>query len=145
MRVELSESERLSIRDNGSISLGRHSIGFEGELIRAEFFGTISLDQVLRMLSYYEEALRLGRRLFVLALSREDGELMSAEMRRTLADWTRTHEVKCLAVVGGGNWISVSIVSLLLRAISLVARQPIPLRFFPNEHDARRWIDDLRG
>lgn len=141
--LTLSTSEREAVRNNGTVQIGLHTLSFEGELARLKIGGHMPLPEVIHVHLFFEEMLRMGRRVFLLSLAHSRPDSTPPEVRRWLAQWNRTHRASGIAMVTNLSWASNVMVSLLMRAISTLRGTPLPANFFSNETEARTWLEAL--
>lgn len=139
----LSERERAAVLNNETLPLGKHTLAFQGELVRLTIGGDMPMAEVLHLHLFFEEMLRLGRRVFLLTLTDIRPRPLPAEVRRWLADWNKRHHASALALVSELTWAIKVIVALVSRAISLVRGIELPVAIFTNEAEARAWLDEL--
>lgn len=110
----------------------------EGDTVLIRPHGEFGLQDTMAYHTLAEEVhARTGSYFALVDASHMEG--ISAPARRWTADWTRTHQVSGCAVFGGG-WLQRTIITLIVRASSLIRAVPFPVVFCASEAEARQWI-----
>lgn len=78
---------------------------------------------------------------YVLVDSSRAGPL-SPETRRWIAEWNKAHRISGVAIYGS-SLVMRALFTLVLQAISLLRRQPVPYSFLKTEGEAREWLTTL--
>ena len=90
-----------------------------------------------------EILLRRGRVFFIAELTKSTGEI-SPETRRWVAEWHRQYQVAGAALIGSNNVLNRAITTLMIRAIGILRRRPMPFVFVTNETEAVAFIKKAR-
>ena len=135
--------DEAAVRDNGVITIGITSVAIHDDEVRVSGERLMKLPEIQRMLGIFEMVLSHRGRLFLLFVAGKSSGTPNPETRRYLAEWGRRNNVNGTALVGGST-LTRTVVTLTVRAVSLLRRNPLPLIFVETEAEARTWFDELR-
>lgn len=119
-------------------AVGKQLVRFEPEIVYLRLRDKYEVHEVRGLASLIDQAAATRGASYILLDMRDLGWL-SSDVRRESAEWVRKSSIGALAVVGTNPHIRV-IISLLLRAASLLGATPYPLRFIETEEEARAWL-----
>lgn len=122
----------------GPTRLGQHVVWHERDVCGIRLQGPLSLAEAQAFHAGVEQTLRRYGTAYVLVDSRHAGEL-AAPTRRWIAEWNKRHEVSGVAIYGD-SLIGRTLLTLVLQAIGLLRRQPVPYVFAKTEAEARAWL-----
>lgn len=122
---------------------GQHEFNAEGDILFCRLRGDFTVEDVIPMLKLAEEVEAKYGYYLTIADIRELGHVHPA-VRQHGAQWARSHNPAACACYGG-SLLARAIVTLTMRAITLVRRQPSPVVFFSTEADARSWLTERRA
>jgi len=123
--------------------VGKNTVTVEGDIIFSVSNDDTTLDMALQVLDIAEGVLKThGRVLFL--TDAQGNHTIHADARRAIIEWSRVHPVVASAVFGQG-FVSRAMLTLVLRAMNLVARNAANTAFFDTEAAARRWLDIQRS
>lgn len=139
-QIVLSPQEMEAVRRGGLIQLAGLRLSIEGDLLRAEGETISDVPTFKHMLRICEEIIHVHGSWALLAIGNDQTPAMSAERRRILADWSQTHPARGIALVRITNGLTLTMLSLMTRAMGLLKTTPLPLEFFRTEKEARAWL-----
>jgi hypothetical protein len=125
------------------IAVGKQVVRFEPEIVYFRLRGTYEAHEVRGLTSLIDQVTEERGAGYILVDMR-DLRWLTSEARRECSEWVRRSPIGALAVFGTNQHIRV-IISLLLRAASLLGRTPYPMRFLDTEEEARAWLAAERG
>lgn len=73
----------------------------------------------------------------------KDAGSLDADARRYIAHWSVGKPILGIATYNAGL-TSRALFTLVLKAMNLIGRQPLPFSFFKAEQEARAWLAQLR-
>jgi len=118
--------------------IAAHEVEVTGTVVRLVLCGDFLLDDARRYAELIDVAITGSQPYAVIA----DVSAMAAigpDVRRYLTEWNKGHLAERCAIIGA-NLISRTLVSLVVRAMSLASSAHINLRFFSSDADAEAWI-----
>jgi hypothetical protein len=134
----VAESTERQPLDGREIPVGKQSVRFEPEIVYFRLRGTYEAHEVRGLTSLIDQVAEERGASYILVDMRELG-WVSTEARRESAEWVRRSPIGALAIFGTNSTVRV-IISLFLRAASLLGRSPYPMQFLDTEEEARAWL-----
>lgn len=121
---------------------GKHELYIEGDLVIAVNHGVITLEEIRLFTEVAAEMLdRHGYLLFL--GDNTDADKFEPDARRYIAQWSVGKTILGIALYKA-NFVARTIFSLMLKAINIIRKQPLPFDFFKTEEEAREWLAMLR-
>ena len=121
---------------------GKHELYVEDDVLFSVPHGDV---QGAELKLYTEAAMEIiGQYGYCLILSdNHDLGGITADARRHSAQWTVGKPVLGMGLYNAGL-AARTLLTIVLKALSLILRPPIPFAFFATEHEARDWLAGLR-
>lgn len=116
----------------------RNEFQVEGDTVFVAIQGDVRADHLEALIEICEKIEAEHGYFLTLADVRQVGRVPS-EIRRRSAEWGRHHRPGGYACYGSSA-MTRTIITLLIRAISLVSKQDTPVMFFASEAEARKWL-----
>lgn len=131
--------------DSGSrrVPIGQHSVSIDEDVAYLEIQGGFVFPEVVEFHRQLEGIIRRHGRCFVIVDRRKMVGSYSAEMRRFVAEWNRSHRATSVVLIDDGLARRGGL-SLIFAAIRLFRREELPLRIVGTEAAARAAIDEDR-
>lgn len=125
-----------------AVQIGAHSLDVNGDLVVVHFDGEVNESEIIEILRHTDSV--QGAYGYHLGLSdiRRLGTI-SPEVRRYIMQWGKK-ELRMANACVGASLMSRTLVTLSVRAISLVRNTDAELAFFKRESEARGWLDSQR-
>lgn len=126
------------------LCFGRHRVWQEDDVAVARIAGAFDRADAVAFHDFLDRVYAERGRCFALAdVSAMTG--LDAGARRYTAEWNKQRKLAAVAVFGASVTIR-GLASMLVTAIRLVnRRQTVPVEFFKDEAEARRWISARRA
>lgn len=140
---QTAEEQRL-VDENGTLDLGYVTYSIEGDLVRVYSDPGLRPADYDRLLRLCEAVVARRGRFFLMAVGGPNTPPMGPEQRKRIAQWSRQFPPRAVAIVSPGSSFIRAMTTLLLRAINLMSGRNIPLAFFAQEADARKWLQGLQ-
>ena len=121
-----------------SIQIGKHSARVDGDTLYLSLYGDFLLEDLKPILQLAEGIIVEYGYYFALA---DISQLAAvpAETRHFGAQWARVHPMRGNVCYGGSLAVR-TVLTLVLRAISVVSSSLAPLAFFKTEQESLAWI-----
>lgn len=125
-------------------SIGAHHLDEEGDLIKLEFHGDITLPDIQQILSAISDMIARQGTFGVLANAAQMGTMTPAA-RRHVGSFTDAHHGYGAAILGASLPVR-AVMTLVTRAVEIFRRHELPggIQFFKTEAEARAWLDAQR-
>lgn len=124
------------------VQIGAHTLDVDGDLVLVHFDGDVSESEIIEILRHTDSV--QGAYGYHLGLSdvRRLGKISPA-VRRYVMEWGKK-EVLMANACFGASLMSRTLVTLSIRAISLIRHLDAELAFFKREGEARDWLNAQR-
>lgn len=123
--------------------LGTHLLRQDGELVWVILRGVFSVGDAAALFAIVEKVQVQHGRFFLLG-DLSATEVMPADTRRWIAEWSRVHGQPAGAAFYGANLLVRTFAMMLHRATNLISRGSAPLYFSRTEKEALDWLASQR-
>ncbi len=123
--------------------LGTHLLRQEGDLVWVVLRGVFSVDDAAALFAIVEKVQAQHGRFFLLG-DLSATEVMPADTRRWIAQWSRVHGQPTGAAFYGASLLVRTFAMMLHRATNLISRGSAPLYFSRTEQEALDWLTPQR-
>lgn len=120
--------------------IGAHFIDEEGDLIKLEFHGDITLSDTQEILGAVSNMIA-RRGVFGVLVDATDMRTMTPEARRYAGGYSEAHHGYGAAVLGASLPVR-AVMMLVTRALEIFRQREFPggISFFKTEQEARAWL-----
>ncbi len=125
-----------------SLVLGAHRVSLDGEVVNLRLRGAFSASEVNALMDYIIGCdLALGN-LGMVVVTEGDFSI-EPEARRSIAQRSTLNgrPLMPMAVIGTGPMVR-AIFILLINAIRITLRKPVPVTFFATVEESHKWMQD---
>lgn len=121
---------------------GKHELYIEDDIIISVPHGELNLSELRIYTDIVSEVIARHGHCLMLA-DNKDASGIEASARRYSAQWSIGKPVIGIALYNA-SLTARTVFTLVLKAMNLIGRQPIPFAFFKTELEARDWLARLR-
>jgi hypothetical protein len=118
--------------------IGTHPVWIKGDTIFNVLHGPYTLEHMIEYLQLAEQVIAEHGTFFALS-DITHLQAVGADTRRHIAQWTRSHPIGGIALVGGGLAMR-SVLTLVIHAVNLLRPEKIPLVFVTSEKEGQSWL-----
>ena len=122
---------------------GPNPVYVEDDIVHSVVFGPSTLEGVQAFFAIAEPVFVKYGYAFLLTDATRGVFNVTADARRAIAEWSKTHRVAASALFGPGPMIR-GMLTLVSRAMSVLGQGDQNVHFFATEAEARTWFDDQR-
>lgn len=120
---------------------GRNPVHIEGDVVLSICLEDTDAEGIRQFFEIVEPVFaKYGRALLLTDATRNVS--VSAEARRMLAEWSKTHRV--VTAIFGPGITTRAMLTLITRAMNLLGKNTEKAAFFATEAEARAWLDEQR-
>jgi SpoIIAA-like len=130
---------RMPLLSGASVGIGVHNMTREGAITRVVPRGEISVQELDRFLTEYNEMIEMQGFVLIMMDMRESGT-MAMPARRKASEWGSKHGHCARTAVFGASFFIRSAIELINRAASLMTGNGPPITFVATEEEARAWL-----
>jgi hypothetical protein len=123
---------------SSSLTIGSHQVIIEGCVMHIRFAGNFLRDEIVEILRLAEQ---INKRHGVIFTLNDMSKLrrIEPEARRYAAEWMRNHHFNG-GVLYGGSLLARTAMTLLIRAINIIRKEPVVTLFCETEQEGRDWL-----
>lgn len=125
--------------------LGRHRLEFPvPDLMRVYLHGIVTPEEAAAILAV-DRQIQASHGYSLMLVDMTDAEQISPETRQRAGQVMReSTDYRGAGAILGSSMQMHLLASLMIRAVALILRKPLPIRFFKNESDALLWLEQFR-
>lgn len=123
--------------------VGSHELSIEGDVVVCRYHGAITLEEIQKIHLLLAEQLHTGGSTYQLCDLRDVGSV-PADVRAFIARWSKEHRLTAIVMFGASLLVRAA-TTMTERLASLLHHSDAPpVKFFPAETGARKWIEEHR-
>ena len=124
------------------MKVGPNDVTIDGDIIFGRVHGVPTMEDTRKFLEIVAEVeAKYGQILFLTDVT--EGFGLSSESRRYTAEWSKQHRIVASAFFGAST-PARAMLTLVMRAMSLLGNSQPNTRFFATEAEARDFLDQFR-